>query len=75
MPTWTEFFVELSDRIDVQSSSGESILEKLVTQFGGEVQRSIERAEHFPLYIHDVVAPLVMRGTDISTAAVRDALA
>ena len=67
MPEWDEFFKTLSYIIDTKSFSGECILEKLVSQFGGEVQRSFERVGNFPIYIHDLVVPLVLRGTDIPT--------
>ena len=35
---------------------------------------ALEREDNVPLYDHDVVAPLIMKETDIPSAAVRNAL-
>ncbi len=73
-PKWTAFFHKLATRVDGKSPTDESILQKLVEKMGGEVQMALEREDHVPLYDHDVVAPLIMKETDIPSAAVRNAL-
>ena len=74
MPTWREFFEKLNTRIADKTTPQASCVQKLVIALGGELQKAVEREENFPLYEHDVVAPLIVRGTDISSAAERNAL-
>ena len=60
--------------VEGKSPTDESILQKLVEKMGGEVHMAEEREDHVPLYDHHVVAPLIMKETDIPSAAVRNAL-
>ena len=73
-PKWTAFFHKLATRVEGKSPTDESILQKLVEKMGGEVQMAEEREDHVPLYDHHVVSPLIMKETDIPSAAVRNAL-
>ena len=49
-------------------------MQKLVDTLAGELQKAVEHEENFPLNDHDVVAPLIIQGTDIAAAADRWAL-
>ena len=62
------------ESVEGESPTDESILQKLVEKMGGEVQMAEEREDHVPLYDHHVVSPLIMKETDIPSAAVRNAL-
>ena len=68
------FLIKLAARVEGKSPTDESILQKLVEKVGGEVQMAVKREDHVPLYDHDVVAPLIMKETDIASAAARNAL-
>ena len=74
MPEWTAFFDMLSTKVDDETSSHEPYMQKLAGQLGGELQMPVERVENVPLYDHDFVAPLIIKGTDIPTAAIRNLL-
>ena len=69
-PKWTAFFHKLATRVEGKSPTDESILQKLVEKMGGEVQMAVEREDYVPLYDDNVVAPLIMKETDIPPAAV-----
>ena len=71
---WAAFYDKLTARVEGKTPSDVSILQKLVEIMGGEVQIAVRREDHIPLYAHDVVAPVIMKETDIPSAAVRNAL-
>ena len=73
-PKWEAFFDKLTARVEGNFPAEESVLQKLVHKMGSEVQMAVEREDHVLLYDHDVVAPLIMKETDIQSAAVRKAL-
>ena len=64
----------MAAKVERNFPAEESVLEKLVNKLGCEVQMAVEREYDVPLYDHDVVAPLIMKETDIQSAAVRKAL-
>lgn len=74
MPEWRDFFEKVSARVADETNSRVSAMQRLVDTQGGKLQKTVVREENFPPYDHDVVATIIVQGTDIATAAERKAL-
>ena len=64
----------ISNKVSDQTTPHMSSVQRLIDTLGGELQKAVEREEMFALYNHDVVAPLILRGTDIAKAVDQQAL-
>jgi len=68
IPEWELFFQKLAAKIEDNSHT--SVLQGVVRDLGGPVQRPVPYLQNVHLYQHDLVVP----GTDTATVAQRQAL-
>ena len=69
---WELFFQKLSAMIEDNAHT--SVMQDVVRDLGGPVQRPVPHLQNVLLYQHDLVAPILVAGTDIATIAQRKAL-
>ena len=57
------------------STSHKSVLQDIMRNLGGEVQQSVAGLDGLvPIKFDDIVAPFIVKGTDIHSAAAREKL-
>ena len=72
---WKSYFNSLSTKLEAPSSTHVSVLQELNNTLGGPAQYALPHLEGpVALYDFDIVAPIIARGTDIDSAAHRNAL-
>jgi len=71
MPKWDAFFERLAASIKDSYPIHTAVLQELSKKGSGPVQLPVSRPYNVILYEHDVVAPVVLRGSDMPIAALR----